>query len=79
MRKLILIVSTLFFISCAETKDNQPESSISAKAETVELGTGACEKCGCKSWRGDSDEPEKCINIRSPKKTLCQHSKKDHK
>ncbi|MDF7805984.1 hypothetical protein P4E94_00945 [Pontiellaceae bacterium B12219] len=42
-------------------------------------GSGACNKCGCKSWRGDSGEPEKCININVPTKKLCQHSQKEHK
>ncbi len=68
-----------FFISCAKTEGDKNTNTLYAEAEVTELGTGACKKCGCKSWRGDSEEPEKCVNIRSPKKTLCQHKKKDHK
>ncbi len=39
---------------------------------------GACKKCGCQSWRTDSDEPPKCINIKAPTKELCGHSEEDH-
>jgi hypothetical protein len=41
-------------------------------------GSGACTKCGCKSWRGDSGEPEKCINIKVPTQELCGHTKEEH-
>jgi hypothetical protein len=42
-------------------------------------GSGKCTKCGCQSFRGDSDNPEKCVNIRVPTRELCGHTKAQHK
>jgi len=50
-----------------------------AEVTSSEKGTGGCKKCSCPSWRSDSGEPEKCINIKPPTKDLCQHSASDHK
>jgi len=51
-----------------------------SESEATELARGTCKKCGCKSWRTDSDEKvERCLNIRVPSKKLCQHKKSDHK
>lgn len=40
--------------------------------------TGACKKCNCPSWRGDSGEPEKCLNIDQPSTRVCGHEKHEH-
>lgn len=71
MKNLILAFSLIAFLSCKKAKT---ETSIASL-----LGSGACKKCKCQSWRSDSGKPEKCINIRVPTKKLCKHLKKDHK
>ena len=48
-------------------------------ASSAIAGTGACKKCSCPSWRGDSGDPEKCLNIRPPTQKLCQHGQGDHR
>ncbi len=49
------------------------------KTEDVKKSkTSGCKKCGCKSWRGDSGEPEKCVNIQYPSTKLCGHTKEEH-
>lgn len=52
-------------------------NSGATSAETA--GTGACKDCSCQGWRGDSEEPEKCVNIRPPSNALCGHTKNRHK
>jgi len=40
---------------------------------------GGCTKCTCPSFRGDSGNPERCVNIQPPSQKLCGHLKSEHK
>jgi hypothetical protein len=40
---------------------------------------GSCTKCSCPSFRGDSDDPERCVNIRPPTNQLCGHTRAEHR
>lgn len=51
-------------------KETQPQ---------LDEGAGGCKECTCPSWRGDSDTPERCVNIRVPTKQLCGHTKAQHR
>ncbi len=42
------------------------------------LGSRDCKKCSCPSFRGDSGNPEKCVNIQPPSQKLCGHTKSQH-
>ncbi len=37
-----------------------------------------CTKCSCPSFRTDSGDPERCVNIRPPTQGLCGHTKAEH-
>ena len=54
-------------------------STENKEVKNEDKGTGACKECGCGGWRGDSGDPEKCLNIRVPTRELCGHSEADHK
>ena len=58
-------------------EENTMNTENAENAETA--GTGACKSCKCPSWRTDSGEPEKCVNIAAPSTLVCGHGKSDHK
>jgi hypothetical protein len=80
---IIFLLMAFLFTNC---KEKQSEKSEIQKVEKTEKSVsefspeiaGACSLCGCMSWRTDSGEPEKCINIKAPTRALCQHSKSEH-
>jgi len=77
MKKLTFLLFTCVLAACSAGPDTTASASLVTEAHRA--GTGKCTKCGCQGWRGDSEEPERCINIRYPTKDLCQHLASDHR
>lgn len=71
MKKLVFIVFACALMSCGAETATYSSASLAA-------GTGKCKKCGCQGWRGDSGDPERCVNIKAPTKALCGHLESDH-
>ena len=86
MKKIITIILLILIISCNE-KVKKPQPINQNESELVEIQQtdyktevifGGCSQCSCPSWRPDSENPEKCVNIRVPTRVLCQHGKNSH-
>lgn len=67
-------------LSCAgDPPVKSAESEAATGKSAMAAGYGKCKRCGCQGWRGDSGNPEKCVNIRVPTKDLCAHVAGDHR
>lgn len=67
MKNIITLLFVLIFISNGCIPPIKPTST-------------NCKLCGCPMFRPDSENPDRCINIReaNPRSELCQHTEEEH-